>query len=480
MLTSAVASVLIVDDDPSIGRILKTALRQGGIRSTYVRSAKEALDVLARAPIDVVLTDLHMDGMNGMELLLQVRARWSDVPVVMMTGHGTINIAVEAMKNGALDFLTKPFDTEQIFSIVRRAIAVVEARPDAPPPPEAFGDHGFVGASESMKRVKDLLVLAGQGQGTVLLHGESGTGKELAAKLVHRSSPRASGPFVTLNCAALTESLFTAELFGHERGAFTGAVARTPGRVELAQGGTLFLDEVAEIPIEMQAKLLRVLQEREFERVMGSEKIKADVRFVAATHRSLPELVARKEFREDLFYRLNVLPVVIPPLRARPEDIEPLALHFCALVSEANKRRGVSLEPDALDALRQHSWPGNVRELQHFIERLVMLSATPRLGRRDVEREFERVPVLDVGRSIPPPTIPPAPLAPSFAPLPVMSAAPQANGGGKILDDRRKGVERETLLEALEKTDNNRAQAARLLGISRRTLYNKLELYGIE
>jgi two-component system response regulator AtoC len=299
--------------------------------------------------------------------------------------------------------------------------------------------------------VHELIGRVAKGASTVLLRGESGTGKEVAARTIHEQSPRSKGPLVKLHCAALPDTLLESELFGYEKGAFTGAVTRKPGRVELAAGGTLFLDEIGDISPSLQVKLLRLLQEKEFERLGGTATLKADVRFIAATHRPLEELVRRGEFREDLFYRLNVVPIRLPPLRERPEDIGPLVRHFAATLGEANGRRGLTVEPAALALFEQQPWPGNIRQLQNFIERLVVLCDGPVMKEADVKRELNRSHEL--------------------------TGAP--TGDAVSLDDRRKGAERQALEEALKKSGNNRTVAARILGVSRRTLYNKLEEHGL-
>lgn len=467
-------TILIVDDDTSVGRVLHALVRQDGINAKHVTSGELALEVLAREAIDVIVTDLRMVGMSGMELLQHVRARWPDIPVIMMTAHGTVDVAVEAMKKGAADFVTKPFERAQILFTIRKALASVAASSsEAPPPVEVPSPGGFVSTSAPMREVRDLLRRAAQGNATVLIRGESGTGKELAARFVHASSPRRAGPFVALHCAALPDALLESELFGYEKGAFTGATVRKPGRVELAQGGTLFLDEIGELTPTMQVKLLRVLQEKEFERLGGTQTLKADVRFVAATHRPLEDLVARGEFREDLFYRLNVVPAWMPPLRARLDDIDALAQHFCVALGAANGRIDASLDADALAALREQPWRGNVRQLQNFIERLVVLSPASRLTRADVERELARHPAFETSSR------PSAPAVAASTPPPAPSVPPGANGARKTLDEQRRETEREALITALQRANDNRTVAARILGVSRRTLYNKLEEYGL-
>ncbi len=456
-------SVLLVDDDPAVAKVLGALLVQAGLTVHTARSGAEALQLLRQKPIDVVVSDVRMPGMSGLELLAEVTRSGPEVPIILMTAHGTVPMAVEAMKAGAADFILKPFDREEILFTVRKAL--LRAQGDAER--STLKTSAFVGRSAAMAQMEALLTRAATGTATVLVRGESGTGKELAAKVVHDASPRRSGPFVKLHCAALPETLLESELFGYEKGAFTGAATRKPGRVELANGGTLFLDEIGDITPQVQVKLLRLLQEREFERLGGTQTLKVDVRFVAATHRPLEEMVKKGEFREDLFYRLNVVPVWLPPLRARPEDIEPLARHFLEVHAKANGRLPFTLAADALQALQAQPWPGNVRQLQNFMERLVVLSDGPTLTGEDVARELTRQPGL---MPMPPQGVPMSTAAPVAAPT---------GSEPKTLESQRRETERQALLDALKRAGDNRTLAARLLGISRRTLYNKLEEYGL-
>ncbi|HZI05792.1 MAG TPA: sigma-54 dependent transcriptional regulator, partial [Archangium sp.] len=430
------------------------------------------LALLGRKPIDVVVSDVRMPGMGGMELLAEVGRAWPDVPVILLTAHGTVPLAVEAMKAGAADFALKPFDREEILFSIRKAL--LRAQQEEGARPLVKEASSFVGGSTAMAEAQAMLTRAASGTATVLLRGESGTGKELAAKAVHDASPRRSGPFVKLHCAALPDTLLESELFGYEKGAFTGAATRKPGRVELASGGTLFLDEIGDITPQVQVKLLRLLQEREFERLGGTQTLKVDVRFVAATHRNLEEMVRKGEFREDLFYRLNVVPVWLPPLRARPEDIEPLVRHFLDVHAKANGRPSFTLTPDGLEALRAQPWPGNVRQLQNFIERLVVLSDSPLLTGDEVRREVARQPGIVPAAPAPTPANP-------FPNAPAMTPPPGGGTGseGRTLESQRKEMERQAMVDALERAGDNRTLAARLLGISRRTLYNKLEEHGL-
>ncbi len=447
-------SVLVVDDDTAVGTVLVALLVQAGMSATHVANGEAALRALAGKPADVVLTDLRMPGMDGMQLLSQLAERSPDLPVIVLTAHGTVPLAVEAMRAGAADFVLKPFDREQIVFVVRKAMhAARHAEGRAAAAPMTQGP--FASASPAMREVLQLLARAAPSTATVLIRGESGTGKELAARAIHDQSPRRAGPFVVIHCAALPDALLESELFGHEKGAFTGAACRKPGRIELADGGTLFLDEVGDVPLAMQVKLLRVLQERTFERLGGTESVKVDVRFVAATHQDLDAMVRAKTFREDLYYRLAVVPIVMPPLRARPEDIPALVTRFAATFGPANGKGAITIDPGALERLQREGWPGNVRELQNFVERLVVLADGTTIGRPDVERELARSVAMS------------------------SSAASPSPDATSTLDDRRRTTERDALQEALGRVRGNRTLAARILGISRRTLYNKLAEHDI-
>jgi two-component system response regulator AtoC len=463
--------VLVVDDDPAVGMVLGALLQQAGYRATSVQSGARALEVLASEPIDAVITDLRMPSMDGMQLLAHTVRALPDVPVLVISAHATVPDAVEAMKAGAVDFVQKPFDREEILYSLKKALAgAVHARAEPPPANEP---PALVGSSPEMAECLALLARAAKSSATVLLRGESGTGKDLAAREIHRQSGRKSGPFVKVHCGALPDNLLESELFGYEKGAFTGASQRKPGRVELAQGGTLFLDEIGDITPAMQVKLLRVLQEREIERLGGTQTIKVDVRFIAATHRDLEAMSTKGEFREDLFYRLNVVPVWMPALRKRRGDIPVLARHLAESIA-AQHRHAVTLDDGALAALSAESWPGNVRQLQNFIERLVVLADGPSVTSADVTRELGRRPLTEASPHV---AAPPAPGPPSFDDA--AANRPSAPGSGPTLDDHRRVAEREAILTALQQAGNNRTLAARLLGISRRTLYTKLEEHGI-
>jgi two-component system, NtrC family, response regulator AtoC len=457
--------ILVVDDDPAIGTVLGALLRQAGHDALTVDSAAAALALLEARHVDVVLSDVKMPGIDGMTLLDRLVEQRPDLPVVLLTAHGTVAMAVDAMKRGAADFLLKPFDREGILFVINKVLAMAARRTD---PPEHPVSRTLIGESAAMRAVHDLVRRTARGSATVLIRGESGTGKELIARAIHDASARRDHPLVKLHCAALPETLLESELFGYEKGAFTGASTRKPGRIELAQRGTLFLDEIGDIPAPMQVKLLRVIQEREFERLGGTETIRVDVRLLAATHRDLESMVASGLFRQDLYYRLNVVPLWLPPLRDRTGDIELLARHFCTTHGQANHQPEATLEPDALGVLASLSWPGNIRQLENFVERLVVLSDRAHITAEAVHRELGR------DRRIGP-----------AGDVPVEAAGETRDGRCSrseeelSLDYHLHRSEREALDAALVRARNNRTLAARLLGVSRRTLYTKLEEHGL-
>ncbi len=453
---SDAAAVLVVDDDEAVGKVLAALLTQDGHRATWVGSAEAALATLEKKAFDAVISDVRMPGLSGLELLKLVRVKWPELPVVLLTAHGTVPMAVEAMREGASDFMLKPFNREEVLFVVKKALSASAGERAAPPRQirsKVESTDGMVGTSPPLEEARALIRQAAPSTATVLILGETGTGKELAARALHSLSSRKAKPFVRLNCGALPENLFESELFGYEKGAFTGAVNRKPGRVELAEGGTLFLDEVGELSQASQVKLLRLIQEKEFERLGGTETLKADVRIVAATHRSLPEMVKANTFREDLYYRLNVVPISMPPLRARPDDLEPLVKHFLSVLGPQNGRPKASLGSSAMALVAAQQWKGNVRQLQNFIERLTVLAPPGDvIEEATVQRELERL----------------------------GGDAPETVSSADSLPERRKDAERQAVEEALKKAGGNRSVAARLLGVSRRTLYNKLESLGLE
>jgi DNA-binding NtrC family response regulator len=453
-------AVLVVDDDAAIGKVLCALLQQRGLDTKWVGSGEEAVKELEDRPWDLVLSDVRMPGMDGLALLDHVGSKFPGLPVVLLTAHGSVALAVEAMKRGAADFVQKPFEKEEIGFVVTKALEGSRSkREDVPPVMPS--DRSFVGESAAMKDVFATIRKVAASNATVLVRGETGTGKELVARALHETSPRKNEPFVRVHCAALPENLLESELFGYEKGAFTGATQQKPGRIELAHKGTLFLDEIGDISPAVQVKLLRVLQERELERLGGTKTVRVDIRVIAATHRDLEKMIAAGEFREDLFYRLNVVPLHIPPLRERADDIARLTRHFVSELGPNCGRGAMKIADDAVAMLEKQPWPGNVRQLQNFVERLVVLADDSTISRADVERELGRTP------------------RPSDRP-PATAATTTPTSGDLSLDSRRRESEKEALLNALAQSGNNRTRAARLLEVSRRTLYNKLREHGLE
>ncbi len=439
------ATILIVEDDSSFRELLTTILDNAGYTVATASDGGEGLRRIQRERFDLVLCDLKMPIRNGLELFRTTRNEPVAPLFIFITAFGLVEEAVTAIKEGAFDFLSKPLkDPASLLATVGRALEQVELErmsvslqetEQAGLPPE-----GLIFAGQAMEMVRKLVQDVARTPATVLLHGESGTGKELIARMIHLASPRKTGPFVPLNCAAIPENLLESELFGHERGAFTGAAQARRGKFELAQGGTIFLDEIGEMPQLLQAKLLRVLQERTFERLGGSLHIKADVRVVAASNRDLAREVAGKHFREDLFYRLNVFPITLPPLRERADAIPHLVRHFCARFSAAaGARRPIGITSEAMSLLQKYSWPGNVRELQNIIERGVILARGE--------------------------------ITPGELPAELLEPPSDIEAREGILKHREKG----TILKTLQQFRGNRRQTAEYLGISLRTLQYRLK-----
>jgi DNA-binding NtrC family response regulator len=451
-------------------RVLEAMLRREGYD---VITAANGVDALAGMNRDVhtVITDLKMPGLDGMGLLKKLSADYPDVPVVMITAHGSVESAVEAVKLGAFDYLEKPFEQEQIRQVVAKALSTFAlSRRDARPEeaPTTRGRFRLIGESNAIKQIYGVVEKVANTPSTVLITGESGTGKELIARALHENSSRHGGPFIKINCAAIPKTLMESELFGYEKGAFTGAVGAKPGRFELAHGGTLFLDEIGEIPIEMQVKLLRVLQESEFERVGGIKTIKVDVRLVTATNRDLLQEIGAGTFREDLFYRLNVVPIHIPPLRERHEDIPLLVDHFITKFNERLRKQVTSIAPDAIERLVAHSWPGNIRELENLMERTVLFCEEPQIRVSDLPPEISQLAPL------------PAPVAAPGEAAAALTAAGLAAGSLKeAVRAQTERVERELIQRALDETGGNVTQAARKLKISRKSLQTKMKEFGL-
>jgi two-component system, NtrC family, response regulator AtoC len=462
-MTRVLGSFLVAVPDPTAARAIVQSLGTHGAHFELVESEAAALEHAVRGGYDVAVVDLEQADGGGVAMVEALLERAPDLSVIVVTAPAALGLAVQAVRAGAADFLRKPIDADELAYVVRKALTGADAVADEPPPSMmARPATTMLGQSEAMRELKALVARAAAGVATVLVRGESGSGKELVARQLHELSPRRAGPFVKVHSAALPDNLLESELFGYEKGAFTGATARKPGRVELAEGGTLFLDEIGDVSPAVQVKLLRVLQDREYERLGGTETLRANVRFVAATHRDLEALVREGKFREDLFYRLNVVSVFVPPLRARRDDIEGLAMHFCDVVAEKNGRGRVVLDVQALELLRGEDWPGNVRQLQNFVERLVVLAGAPRIRAADVKRELgRRAGPLGFAE------------ASGYAP-----ALPEDSGVIELAQALR-NAERRALEKALKSASGNRNVAARLLGISRRSLYYKLQEYGL-
>lgn len=443
--------ILVVDDEEGIRSFIAEALEMEGYHVATASDGLEAAHLLQSQNFALVVTDLRMPKMTGLELLQKMHAEKPDTVFIVLTAHGTVDTAVEAMKLGAFDFLQKPLGSPgELRKLVARALEHRKLLHVASPSGDRSApalESPLTYGSSVMKSVVDSLEKVARTNATVLLMGESGTGKEVAARKIHNWSSRSKGPFVAVNCAALSEHLLESELFGHERGAFTGASERRRGRVELAHGGTFFLDEIGEMKLDLQAKLLRVLQEKEFERVGGTQTIPCDVRWIAATNRDLPSLVADGLFREDLYHRLAVFPVRLPPLRERKEDIIPLAKTLLLRIASDLGQKQIFLSPEAETVLLSSDWPGNVRALANALERAAILADGARIESHHL--------------SPPPPTH-------SMISSVLSSAESLAN------------VERDAILRALAKVDGNRRKAAELLGIALRTLYDKLKKYDIQ
>ena len=445
--------ILIVDDERAIQTTLRGVLEDEGYRVTAVGSAPDALARLVDEAPDLIFLDIWMPGMDGLEALEEMKRLRPETAVVMISGHGTIETAVKATKLGAYDFIEKPLSLEKTLLAATRALDHGRLeRQNRDLREQLERGQQIVGTSRLMEELRQQIAIAAPTNGRVLIQGENGAGKELVARAIHTQSARRDGPFVEVNCAAIPDELIESELFGHERGAFTGAVARRRGKFELADGGTLFLDEVGDMSLKTQAKVLRVLEEQAFERVGGKETIRVDVRVLAASNQNLPELIAQGRFREDLFYRLSVIPLEVPPLRQRAEDIPLLVEHFIRLFAGEKAKKPKTISVEALAYFLSYEWPGNVRELRNMVERLVIM--TP-------------------GDVIGPEALPP-PLRPRDA-----VAAVEDTQREKTLKEAREAFERGYILNVLRAVDWNMTRAAERLGIERSHLYRKLKIYGI-
>lgn len=448
--------LLIVDDDSTHRRMLETVLGADGYATVGAADGRQAVARVQAERYDLVLMDIRMTGMDGMTALDQIQQLDPELPIVMMTAFSSISTAVEAMKAGAYDYLTKPLDTDELKMLVAKALRHHSLEKENLFLKEQLGRRfdfaNIIGRSRTVQQLLETVALVAPTEATVLIQGESGTGKELIANAIHQNSPRREHPMIKVNCAALPENLLESELFGHERGAFTGATASRKGRFQLAHRGTLFLDEIGEIPLVLQPKLLRVLQERTFEPVGGAKSIQVDTRIVTASNTDLQAAVKEGRFRQDLFYRINVVGITAPPLRERPDDIPLLADHFLKHYAGKNRRAIKGFTPKAMELLMRHPWPGNVRQLENLVERSVILARGHSITVKELPKDFREAAASAVLAA---------------------SSMPQAK------DRSLKSLEKETILRTLADTEGNRSRSARILGISRRTLQLKLKAYGV-
>jgi len=443
-------AVLVVDDDTAHRTMLRTLLSGWGYDITEADDGESAITQVEGHPFDLVLIDIRMIRMSGLEALPKIKAINPAIPVIIMTAYSSVETAVDALKKGAYDYLTKPLDFDELKLAMERAMEHRQLKEENRLLKESLGTHfdsrNIIGQSPSMMGLLETVAQVAPSDATVLIEGESGTGKELIAGIIHYNSMRKEGPFIKLNCSAITETLLESELFGHEKGAFTGAERVKEGKFRLADGGSIFLDEVSEMPLSMQVKLLRVLQEREITRVGGEKVFTVDVRVIAATNRNLKEAVAAGRFREDLFYRLNVVTLTLPPLRDRRDDIPLLAQHFLNIFAEKNRKKIEGFTPQAMNRLVRYDWPGNIREVMNAIERAVVLSRSEYLDESDLALTID-----------------------------------EGNERDLVLPDNLSldEVEKITIIKTLEQSQGNKSETARRLGITRKTLHKKLKDYGL-
>jgi two-component system nitrogen regulation response regulator NtrX len=460
--------ILIIDDEASIRQSLGGALRDEGYKTTHAASGREGLDLLrASDKFDVVFLDIWMPEMDGMEVLQQIKTEFPDQLVIMMSGHGNIETAVRAVKHGAFDFVEKPLSLERVLVLLQNAVNVQDlTRENTALRKQVRKNRTLVGESAIVKQLQDLIKRVAPTTGSVLITGENGTGKELVAHSIHALSPRFNKPFVEVNCAAIPEELIESELFGHEKGAFTGATQLRRGKFDLAHGGTLFLDEIGDMSMKTQAKILRILQEQKFERVGGSQTISVDVRIVAATNKDLKAEIQRGGFREDLYYRLNVIPFVVSPLRERKEDVQLLAEYFLKEFTASHGRPKMNLSNEAFQVLTAYPWPGNVRELRNLIERMVILTPDSEMGMPisaaailgHLNDESLNLRFEEKNRS----------------------ESELNSAAGKNLRDARTEFEKDFIVKTLEQNEWNISKTAQALGIERSHLHRKIKSYGID
>ncbi|MGC1650699.1 MAG: sigma-54 dependent transcriptional regulator [Candidatus Sulfotelmatobacter sp.] len=448
------AHLLIVDDEANTLASLSRAFRLAGHEATVCDNAAKALELAKTQHFDLILSDVVMPGKDGLTLLEELKAQGVAAPVVMMSGQAHIEMAVKATRLGALDFLEKPISSDKLMLTVENALKLQRLEGENRQLRQRLGKHEIVWKSEVMRRVMAQLERVAASESRVCIFGETGTGKELAARTIHDRSPRSSGPFVTLNCAAVPAELIESELFGHEKGSFTGASGRHIGKFEQADQGTIFLDEIGDMPLNMQAKLLRVLEEGEVERIGGDKPVSVNVRVLVATHRDLEARVREEKFRQDLFHRIHVFPLLLPPLRERRDDIPALVEHFAAQVCAQNGWKPLPFTADAIEALQSHAWPGNVRELRNMVERLMLLATD---GQVDLATVQIALPKASSGGTV-----------------------ASIDAGSGALADRVQSFEREVILAELKRSHQNMSLAAKTLGLERSHLYKKAEQLGID
>ncbi len=465
--------ILVIDDEASIRQSLTGALKDEGYRVEVAASGKEGLDAIRSERPDLVLLDIWMPQMDGIETLRLIKAEWSDQIVIMMSGHGNIETAVRATKLGAFDFIEKPLSLERLLVMIQNVSSVQDlARENHALRKQVQKNKILLGGSAAIRNIQELIRRVAPTTGSVLITGENGTGKELVAQSLHTLSPRFNKPFVEVNCAAIPEELIESELFGHEKGSFTGATQLRRGKFDLANGGTLFLDEIGDMSLKTQAKILRILQEQKFERVGGAQTTSVDVRIVAATNKDLKSEIQQGNFREDLFYRLNVIPFAVPPLRDRTEDIGLLARHFLNEFCIAHGRLMRVLSVEALHVLTSYQWPGNVRELKNLIERVIILTPESEDGHVITAAHF-LMSLQDNGFSL-------RMEEENSVHTKALGASVPPTAGGKNLRDARQEFEKEFILKTLKENDWNISKTAQILGVERSHLHRKIKSYGIE
>ena len=450
------AHLLVVDDDPNTLASLSRAFRLAGHEATVCDNASRAVELLRAENFDLILSDVVMPGKSGMELLDELKKAGVKTPVVLISGQANIEMAVKATRLGALDFLEKPLSTDKLLVTVENALRLTRLEDENRELRQRLGKHELIGSSPAMKKLLAQIARVAASETRVCILGETGTGKELVARAIHEKSPRRAHPFITLNCAAVPAELIESELFGHEKGSFTGAASRHLGKFEQAEAGTLFLDEIGDMPLAMQAKLLRVLEESEVERVGGDKPIKVNVRVLVATHRHLEELVKQNAFRSDLFHRVYVFPLAVAPLRERPEDFPELVAHFARQLAAQNGWKEKGFTPEAIAELRTYAWPGNLRELRNVVERLVLLASEPTIGAADVRLALPSAASRTGGGSL------------------------RAATGAGTLAERTEAFEREVLLAEIRTHNFHMTNVARALGLERSHLYKKCQQLGID